>query len=312
MFYDLLNWLLSTVISAGLIGAAGYLLRDTLGQFFAKAVEHRFEKKLEIFKAAIRDNEQELDQIRSFLVSARRDRDSAIQSKRLEAAETLLRARHSLSQLTMLVEYMKILNTEKLLKDNGDPKIFEFIHTLTKPINIDEKLEQHGTIDMTIPRLYLGEKSLKAFDAYQSIVMQATIMIKFFSIPIGDKDKFINAGALSKMIIELAPNSKEGFDKWGEGFAYYWSTYFHDEVLRALRHEVSGADDMTRDAESVERLALDSRRAQINIRSSLKQVGLPDNLINPNEGVEGSTSAVEKASELEASRFGAINSKQPK
>jgi hypothetical protein len=312
MFYDLLNWLLGAVISAGLIGAAGYLLRDTLSQFFAKAVEHRFEKKLEIFKAAIRDNEQELDQIRSFLVSARRDRDSAIQSKRLEAAEILLRSRHALSQLSMLVEYMKILNTEKLLKDNGDPKIFEFIDTLTKPINIDEKLKQHGTIDMTIPRLYLGEKSLKAFDAYQSIVMQATMMIKFFSIPMGDKHKFINAGGLSKMIIELAPISKEGFDKWGEGFAYYWSTYFHDEVLRALRHEVSGADDMTRDAESVERLALDSRRAQINIRSSLKQVGLPDNLINPNEGVEGSTSAVEKASELEASGFGAINSKQSK
>ncbi|WP_156317415.1 hypothetical protein [Cypionkella psychrotolerans] len=79
------------------------------------------------------------------------------------------------------------------------------------------------------------------------------------------------------------PSSKEAFDKWGEGYAYYWATYFHDEILRTLRHEVSGSDDMTRDAESVERLALDSRRAQLNIRSSLEQAGLPSSLIKTDE-----------------------------
>lgn len=77
-------------------------------------------------------------------------------------------------------------------------------------------------------------------------------------------------------MIELVPTSKEGFDKWGEGYAFHWSTYFHDEVLKALRHEISGTDDMTRDTESIQRLALDSRRAQANIRSSLEKAGLPD------------------------------------
>lgn len=288
MFSEFWNLLVGVVVSTGSVAAATYLLRDTLGQFLAKGVEHRFEKKLETFKAGIRDNEQELDQIRSFLASARRDRDSAIQSKRLEAAETLLRARQALAQLSIVVEYMKILNTEEILKDAGDPKIAEFADTLAKPFNIDEKLAQLGTIDRTIPRLYLSDRSLKAFDAYQSIVLQAAMMIKLFSLPLSKKSGFINACSLSKMIIELAPSSKEGFDKWGEGYAYYWSTHFHDEILRALRNEVSGADDMTRDAESVERLALDSRRAQSNIRSSLEQIGLPDNLINPNEGVAAS------------------------
>ncbi|WP_306257374.1 hypothetical protein [Pararhizobium sp. IMCC21322] len=297
MFSEFWNWLLGVVISAGMIGFVAYLLRATIGKFFAKAVEHRFEKKLETFKAGIRDTEKELDQIRSFLVAARRDRDSAVQSKRLEAAETLLRARHAVSQLSMLVEYMKILNTEQILKEGDDPKIAEFMDALAKPFNVDEKIALLGTIDMTIPRLYLSDQSLKNFDAYKSIVLQAAMMMKVFSIPLSDKGDLFTEGELSKMIIELAPISKASFDKWGEGHAYYWSTYFHDEILRALRHEVSGADDRAHDAESVECLALDSRRAQINIRSSLEQTGLSDSLIKPNEGTAESSVAAKKASE---------------
>jgi len=283
MSFDFWMWLLGVLSSTGLVGVVAFLMRSTVAKYFSKIVEHRFEKKLETFKAGIRDNEKELDQIRSFLVAARRDRDSAVQSKRLEAAETLLRARHALSQFSMLVEYMKYLNTEEILKDAGDPRISEFINTLIKPFDIDEKMKSLGSVDKTTPRLYLSDKSLKAFDAYESIILHAAMMMKFLSLPLRNKGNLIKSGGLSKTIIELAPASKDGFDKWGEGYAFYWSTYFHDEVLRALRHEVSGADDMTRDAESIERLALDSRRAQINIRSSLEEVGLPQTLIKPDE-----------------------------
>jgi hypothetical protein len=54
---------------------------------------------------------------------------------------------------------------------------------------------------------------------------------------------------------------------------------------------------MTRDTKSVERLSVDSRLAQINILSSLEQAGLPDNLINPQEGVAENSFSAKKASE---------------
>lgn len=297
MSAEIWEWLLGVVVSSGVIGTAAYLMRDSIGKLFAKAVEHRFEKRLELFKAGIRDNEKELDQIRSFLVSARRDRDSAIQLKRLEAAEILLRARHALSQFSMLVEYMKILNTEEIFKGADDPKITRFIETLLKPFDIDEKIKTLGTIDHTLPRLYLGERTLKAYDAYSIIITHAAMMMRLFSIPMRNKDGLIKTGSLSKAVIDLVPDSKDGFDKWGEGFAYHWSTYFHDEILRFLRHEVSGADDATRDKKSIERLALDSRRAQNNIRTSLKEIGLPDTLIKPEESAAASSFAAEKAFE---------------
>lgn len=295
MLSDFWSWLLSVAVSTGLIGAIAYFLRDALGGFFAKAIEHRFERKLEKFKSDIRNNEKELEQIRSFLVSSRRERDSAIQSRRLEAAEMLLRARHALAQLSMLVEYMKVLNTEQILNEAADPKIAEFVDLLVKPFDIDEKLKQLGSIDKTYPQLYLSEKSLKAFDAYESIILNAAMMMKFFTINLPKKGRFIKASNLSKTIIELVPRSKEGFEKFGEGYAYHWATYFHDEILRALRHEISGADDMARDAESAERLVMDSRRAQMNIAASLEQVGLPDTLIKPDENAIRSAAVAENA-----------------
>lgn len=291
---DVWTLLLNLVLTSGVLGVIAYLLRDTVAKFLSKSVEQRFEKQMETFKAEIRDNEKELDHIRSFLTSARRERDSALQAKRFEAAETLLRARHSLSQLSMLVEYMKILNGAQILKDGDDPKITEFIETIMKPFDVDEKIKALGAFDKTGAKLYLSDRALKAYDAYESIILQATMMMKLYSIQLRDKGKLIKAGSLSKTIIELVPGSKEGFDQFGEEYAYYWTKYFHDEILRLLRHEVSGMDDTSRDVKSAEQVALESRQAQINVRSALAQKGLPETLIKTDESAAASC-VVEKA-----------------
>ena len=84
MFSDFWSWILSVAISTGLVGVIGYFLRDTLSVFFAKSVEHKFDRKLENFKAESRNNEKELEQIRTFLVSAYR----AVSYTHLRAHET--------------------------------------------------------------------------------------------------------------------------------------------------------------------------------------------------------------------------------
>ncbi|MGX1497388.1 hypothetical protein ACSSV1_002424 [Labrenzia sp. MBR-25] len=289
------EWLLSVLATTGVIGAVGYLFRDTVAKFFAKAVEHRFEKRLETFKGELRDNERELEQIRSFLVSVRSNHNSALQAKRLEAAESLLRARNALAQFSMLVEYMKILNTEEILKDADDPKVSEFIETLLKPFDVDEKIKQIGAIDKTLARLYLSEKSLKAFEAYESIVMSAVMMMNLLTVPLRNKGNLIKAGNLSKTVIELVPGSKDGFDKFGEGYAYHWTTYFYDQILKSLRYEISGVEDLAKATESITNLALDSRKAQLDVRSTLEGVGLPEKLIKTDESAAASSSEVEKA-----------------
>lgn len=123
MINELFKWGAGVVASAGIMGLVGFFMRETLGRYLTKSVDHQFERKLEKFKADIRDGEKELEQIRSFLVSARRDRDLALQAKRFEAAETMMRARNMLAEFSLLVEYMKGLKVDELLKRGDDPKI---------------------------------------------------------------------------------------------------------------------------------------------------------------------------------------------
>lgn len=287
------TWLLNPLLTNGVLGVTVYLLRDLIAKFFSKSVEHRFEKQMEMFKAEIRDNEKELDHIRSFLTSTRRERDSALQAKRFEAAEVLLRAHHSLSQLSMLVQYMKILDGAQILKSADDPQVTEFIETLIKPFEIEEKISALGLLDKTLARLYLSNTVLQVFDVYKGIIIQSATMMKIYSIPLRDKGDLVKASSLREMIIELVPWSKEGFERFGEGYVYYWDRYFHDEVLRLLRQEVSGMDDTSRDVKSAAQVALESRQALTNVRSVLSEKGLSDTLMKTDQSAAAS-SVVEK------------------
>jgi hypothetical protein len=289
------EFLLSFIGQFGFVALVGYLLRDAIAKFFSKIVEQRFEKKLEAFRGEMRDNERELDHIRSSLVSLRTGQDTILQSKRLESAETLMRARHLLSQLNMAVEYMKLLNTEEIMSDGDNPKIIEFINALLNPIDIDEKIKSLKEIDKTLPRLYMSEKSLKAFDAYEGIMLGAAFMMKAFSVPLRDKDRFFKQDGLSELIIQQLPNSKESFEQYGEKYAYFLSSHFHNETLRLLRHEVSGVDFLEQATKSIETAALDSRKAHLNVRKNINAVGLSPSLIKELGCVEESAPVVAKA-----------------
>lgn len=283
MIDDLLKWVLGVVASAGFVGWVGFLMRDTLGKLLTKSVEHQFEKKLETFKSDIRDSEKELEQIRAFLVSARRDRDLALQAKRFEAAESMIQARNILAEFTMLVTFMKELKIDEILKRGDDPKIIEFINTLIGTINIEEKLSVYKKLNKICFELYISDNTLKQFRAYETIMLHAAVMMKILSMPLKNKDSIIKKGNVSQPVIEAAPLSKNGFEEHGDEYALYWNDYFYAEILKALRKELHGADNMDRDTESATRLALDSRNAHLKLHSALNDAGLSDALLKPTE-----------------------------
>lgn len=277
---EIAEWVLATLGSAGVIAFGVYLFRETIAKVFSRIIEDRFEKRMEVFKAELRDKENELDRIMTYLTSARRERDSALQAKRREAAEVLLRCRQQLSQFSVLVEYMKTLNTEEMLKSDDSGKVAEFAEALLKPFKVDEKMQEFSKIDQTLPKLYLSEATMKRYEVYSDIIAGAIMMMKIFTLPIKNRAKILKEGNVGKKICELYPSVKDGFEKFGEQYSYYWAQFFHDDILRSLRHEISGIDDNYRDARSIEELALDSRGAQVKIRNSLQEVGLTDILID--------------------------------
>lgn len=289
----IISWILGSIASSGILVILGWLLRDTIAKFLVKSVEHRFDTRLEHVRSEMRDQEQELQQMRAFLISAQRDRDTAIQAKKFEAAETLFRARQILSRFAMVVEYMKVLNIENILKDNSH-RVAPFFSDINKITNVDKGIEQLGSIDKTLPRLYLSEKTLKYYDMYESIVTHGIMLMKMFSLEIRDKSSLLKQGGISKEIMTLIPNSKEAFDKYGDGHAFYWADYFYNQTLLELRREVSGVDDAERDKASLLQVGLESRRAQTKIRLDLQSAGVPPTLVKPVESVEASQNAVER------------------
>ncbi|KZE21185.1 hypothetical protein [Cronobacter sakazakii] len=285
MLNEILKWIVSVLTSATVLGAILYFTRSSLTKFIGKSIEHRFEKKLENFKAEIRENEKEIEQIRAFMSSARRERDSALQSKRFEAAEALMRMRQSLGQLNIFVEYLKVLKIDEIVKKRDDPQINEFINALIGAIDIDEKMSAYGQFDRTMTELYLGERVRKTFDTYQTIIFNAVIIMKVLSLPVvKTPPDFFKKDAIKNIIIELAPTAKAGFEKFGDTHAYYWANYFYNEIPKELRNELLGISSMSKDTEAAAQLAADSRQALIKVQESLKKSGLTEEFIKPSAG----------------------------
>lgn len=280
MANEVLKWCLSVVASAGFIGGIGFIARESLVKLLTKSIEHKFETELEKFKSDIREGEKELEQIRSYISSLRTSRDSVLQSKKFESAENLIAIRKFLSGFTMAVQYMQMLKVDEIIKMGDDQNLNNFMEVITKPLNINQKLEEYSKFNKDAMKLYLNDNTIKAFEIYETIMIYALISLQLLSIPMSRNYNILKGGSLSKKIIEVIPSSKEGFDKFGESYIYYWHDYFYVDVLKKLREELIGEVNMNNDTKSAERLALDFKKAQVNIQKSLRENGLPQNLLN--------------------------------
>ncbi|WP_089997255.1 hypothetical protein [Cognatiyoonia koreensis] len=272
------EWLTYPALTTTFIMLIGYLLRGPLTSYFAKSVEHKFNARLEETKASIRKNERELETINNFLAARHSDRLTAIDAKRLEAAEELLIATRNLANFTMFLELMKILKIEEISKGKVDPELQEFFEMLMKTLNFDENIAKLGKQDLTKSRLYLSDAALNNYDCYSGIVIHATMFAKSMSLGLSPS-KLLNTDAMSKKIIELAPVTKSGFEKFGEGYAFYWAQYFYDQVFKTLRADVSGETDQARDEATAVQITASSIKAQSEARQLVAASGLPSDFI---------------------------------
>ncbi|MDX8354157.1 hypothetical protein [Cognatiyoonia sp. IB215182] len=271
------EWLADPLITSAMLGVGGFLLRGPIATYFGKAVDLKFEKSLEEAKSSIRANEKELDQITTFLTTRQNERQSIIEAKRLEAAETLLEAATAISAFAMFVEVMKVLKVEEVASSSKREDVKDFFKVLADGLGLDAKMEEFNGYDRTRASLYLSDKTLSHFDNYTMIMSYAAMFVKAMSLGL-DATAVLREDALSKKVIEAVPTSKEGFEKYGEGYAYYWSQHFYDQLLTELRKEVSGSDNRQQDVETVAHLTASSIQAQSEARRITNTANLPQEL----------------------------------
>ncbi|MEH4929953.1 hypothetical protein [Enterobacter cloacae] len=284
MMNDIFKWVLGVITSVGFLSGVGYLMRDTIGRYFSKTVEHKFDKKIEKFKADIRESEKELEQIRGYIYSARSGRDSIIQSKKFEAAENLIKIRKYLYGFNLVSRYLQMIKIEELYRKSDDANVKSFIHAIVSPLNLDAKFEEYNKFDKDTPKLYLSEKTIKTFEVFEGINMTGAATLKMLEFSSVTKSNMITAESLVNKIVELVPWSKELFDKHGENYVYYWNDYFYYELLKEIRNDLSGDGNMIKDTEQAAKLALDFRETQLKLQESLNKFGLPTDFVRTNEG----------------------------
>ncbi|MGR6275388.1 hypothetical protein ACU5SM_07350 [Escherichia coli] len=284
MEHEVLKWLGSIFASVSITGVIGYVWRDSLGRFMAKSVEHRFDKKLEKYKSEIKENEKELEQMRGYLSSIRSGRDSLLQMKKFESAENLIKARRYLYEFNMAVTYMQMFKVDAFFENINDPKIQNVIDALIKPLKLDEKTIEYKKFDLDTPRLYLSDRTMKVFDIYNGIIMVSVSTLKMLELKNKDASGVVTGKGTVKNIIDLLPDTKEGFDKYGDSFMFQFHDYFRSELLTEIKNELTGSN-MARDTESAAELALGLRRAKIKVKETIELHDIPKDLINTNAEV---------------------------
>jgi hypothetical protein len=179
-----------------------------------------------------------------------------------------------------IVEIVKIIKFDELLKNYDTNKVKELVGTLLKPYDIDNKLEEYKKYDHSIPKLYLSERVIEFFEVYERIVMHAVITMRMITIGVYHNVDDLKSESLVNMIQELVPLSKEGFDKNGDMYVFYWSNYFFDGILKELRNDLFGSETMDKDTELAARLVVDANNAQSKVRTAFEKHGLPEQYLN--------------------------------
>ena len=213
----------------------GIIFRNSITNFLADKISQRSIKKIEELKSDLRVSENLKRDLDKHIADSFENHSNLLCSKKMQAAEDLIKARQFLAQFHILTLYMQILDIPKIL-EMREKKIVDLFATLMKPF--EGELEALK-VDKTRPLLYLNERTLKAFEIYELMITNAYTMLTLISFDIKNKHKFIkNDSKLTQLIIEYVPNSEEGFNKFGANYAYYWATYFYEEIMNTTRKEI--------------------------------------------------------------------------
>ena len=121
--------------------------------------------------------DQELGRIANFLISQKQDRDSIVLRKRIDAAETVARACQFLARSTMAIEMVKVLRSDFLESASSNKKAQESFEILSRSLKLNEFMIEFAKLDSVPGNLYLPDRTLQCFKAYQTIVMQSVTLI---------------------------------------------------------------------------------------------------------------------------------------
>lgn len=258
-----------------------YLFKGPVSGFLTRAVARHFDEKLTEFKFLLSTAAMEREKISAHILEGRQGRDTVLNSKRLEAAETLYRELERTDKLfSGVVSSIKVLNVDHIRNDASAEDAQKIQETLEYMHNLGEKAHKVFPDSLVLPELYLDDDITKLFRTYNLIHLHANMILSTLGLQ-KEAERYFTFGHLRNEVETLYPVTKEGFEKIGESFAYEYLPTIKSDLLNRLR-EVTGFKGQTAEDH---RIAIDVMTRAQNIPDTLirlKEGGVSkDFLVNP-------------------------------
>ncbi|WOI55588.1 hypothetical protein [Palleronia sp. LCG004] len=283
-----LTAILQSGIAAAIAIAVLVLFRDSIGKHFAARINLRASAELEEVKAKLKAIEmrhtaeqQELIEQRAFfrreLATSRRERNAALQEKKVEVAEELVATFEHLNGMGVCIEMLKIIKYEELIADAGLDETAKLFALLSKSAAVDEWLNRHKDRARGKFRrdVFLPEEVVQNVEAYEMVVVYAVTLINFMANSIDPRD-FFSFGSIRGKILQVLPEAQKGFDEFGDKWAFYCADLCLERAMKALRSSLWGAESdvaMQRDVEYV--LQASATADTHRMYSTLSGLGFP-------------------------------------
>lgn len=265
-------------------------IREALGKYVARFVQHHFDQQIEKLKSELRRSEEKFaadlrikeQQLRSLAdtaLSLRSTRQIALDARRLAAVEKLWAAKIATDRMKIAANFVSHLKLEEIFKaaEHDDPRTRDLGVMLDKMSGFD--LEKDASqMSALSERPFLSPDVWALFSAYQGVMSHSVLILK--ALAIGTTKMLKKEDTLKPLMLLATPEFSSYIEKYGFSGYYHLLDVLEQKLLSAIAEMLEGraVDDATlkRSAEIMTAVQKLNAEAQPEIPEGLRGSEVPD------------------------------------
>jgi hypothetical protein len=252
----------SVFIAIYILTAIGVFIgRNWLKASIERAVQHRFDEKIEAlrtelrkgeetFKSELRLKETEIAALRDGILNGRAQRQALFNQRRMQAVERVWSAINILAPFRVVSEFMARINFSVVAEEAaGDRRIQEFAAMITKNVPDMKTFE----IPAKNEQPFVSALAWAYFSAYQMVVLAAYMRAKVLEFGLNNAAKLFNNEPIKALLKAALPHQSEYIDQYDASAYHFLLDELQERLLAELQKMLRGEDQ---DAASVAQAAI--------------------------------------------------------
>lgn len=250
--------LTSALVASALLGVVGWLARSLINERLKSSVSHEFGAKLETLKAEFRVREarmqaqlqgsnQQLQLLQNGILSARASRQAALDSRRLEAIDTLWAAFHELAQFRAAAMFLQTIKYEPALAQAAiDPNVRDLFKQMAQIAGVNTSQLKAQEISPWKAKLYVTNQAWKLFEIYRGVLYVQVLRLK--QLESGAPKDFTRIKETVAEVKRVLPHQASFLDEHGDDVLSMLvdelGLAFEKELVSLLQDEPRSAEDL--------------------------------------------------------------------